>query len=69
MVEQIIKEAISVSLTTDLWTGRNRKGFIGIIYSYVDSDFTLKEITFTVQYVRYPHTAKNIVEYIENILQ
>ena len=69
MVEQIIKEAISVSLTTDLWTGRNRKGFIGITCSYVDSDFTLKEITLTVQYVRYPHTAKNIAECIENILQ
>ena len=69
MIEQIIKEAISVSLTTDLWTGRNRKGFIGITCSYVDSDFILKEVTLTVQYVRYPHTAENIAECIENILK
>ncbi len=68
MVEQIIKEAISVSLTTDLWTGQNRKSFIEIICSYVDSDFTLKEITLTIQYIRYPHTVKNIAECIENIL-
>ncbi|GES73461.1 zinc finger BED domain-containing protein 4-like [Rhizophagus clarus] len=61
-------QAISVSLTTDLWTGQNRKGFIGITCSYVDSDFILKEITLTVQFVRYPHTAKNIAKYIENIL-
>ncbi len=69
MVEQIIKEAISVSLTTDLWTGWNRKGFIRITCSYVDSDFTLKEITLTIQYVCYLHTAKNIAECIKNILQ
>ncbi|CAB5382472.1 unnamed protein product [Rhizophagus irregularis] len=68
IIEQIIKEATSVSLTTDLWTGRNRKGFIGITCSYLDSDFTLKEIILTVQYVRYPHTAENIAECIENIL-
>ncbi|GBB84573.1 hypothetical protein RclHR1_11140002 [Rhizophagus clarus] len=46
----------------------NQKGFIGITCSYVDSDFILKEITLTVQFVRYPHTAKNIAKYIENIL-
>ncbi len=69
MVEQIIKEAISVLLITDLWTSQNRKGFIRITYSYINSDFTLKEITLTVQYVRYPYTAKNIAECIENILQ
>ncbi len=68
MVEQIIKEAISVLLITDLWTSQNRKGFIRITYSYINSDFTLKEITLTIQYIRYPHTVKNIAECIENIL-
>ena len=68
MVEQITNEAISVSLTTDLWTGRNRKGFIGITCSYVDSNFILKKVTLTIQYVRYSHTAINIAECIKNIL-
>ena len=51
MVEQIGKEAISVSLTADLWTGRNRKGFFGITCSYIDPDFVLKEITLAIEYI------------------
>ena len=69
MVEQITNKAISVSLTTDLWTGQNRKGFIEITYSYVDSNFILKEITLTIQYVRYPYTTQHIAECIDDILQ
>jgi len=69
MVKQIAKEAISVSLTTDLWTSQNRKGFIKITCSYIDSDFIFKKVTFTVQYIYYSHTAKNIAKYIENVLQ
>lgn len=68
MVEQIGKEAVSVALTADLWTGRNRKGFLGITCSYVDPDFILKEVTLAIEYVRYPHTAEHIAECFENIL-
>lgn len=69
MVEQIGKEAVSVALTADLWTGRNRKGFLGITCSYIDPDFILKEVTLAIEYVRYPHTAEHIAECFENILE
>lgn len=69
MIEQIEKEAISVALTADLWTGRNRKGFLGITCSYIDPDFILKEVTLAIEHVRYPHTAEHIAECFENILK
>ena len=69
MIEQIEKEAISVALTADLWTGRNRKGFLGITCTYLDSDFILKEVILGIEYVQYPHTAEHISECFENILK
>ncbi len=68
MVEQIEKEAISVALTADLWTGRNRKGFLEITCSYIDPDFILKEVMLAIEYVQYSHTAEHISECFENIL-
>ncbi|EXX67403.1 zinc finger BED domain-containing protein 4-like [Rhizophagus irregularis DAOM 181602=DAOM 197198] len=69
MIEQIGKEAKSVALTADLWTGRNHKGFLGITCSYLDADFILKEVILAIEYVRYPHTAEHIAECFENILK
>ncbi|CAB5369131.1 unnamed protein product [Rhizophagus irregularis] len=66
MVEQIGKEAISVALTADLWTGRNRKGFLGITCSYIDPEFILKEVILAIEYVQYPHTAEHIAECFED---
>ena len=57
-----------VSLTTDMWTGRNRLGFLGVTCSLLDKNFTIHEITLTVEYVRYPHTAQNISDTLFTIL-
>lgn len=58
----------SVSLTLDLWTARNHHGFLGITCSYLDEKYHLQEITLTLSYVRYPHTADNIQDSIEEVL-
>src|SRR3989337_2578838 len=50
----------SVSLTLDLWTARSNHGYLGITCSYLDQKYNLHEITLTLSYVRYPHTAKHI---------
>lgn len=44
--------SISVSLTTDMWTDRNRQGYLGVTCSFLDKNFTIHEITF-------PRTIKN----------
>ncbi|GBC10070.1 hypothetical protein RclHR1_09310005 [Rhizophagus clarus] len=38
------KNAISVSLTTDMWTGRNRQGFLGVTCSFLDKNFKIHEV-------------------------
>jgi len=69
LIEKIRVESKSVSLTTDMWTSRSGQGYIGITCSYIDSKFTLHEITLTVNYVRYPHTAEHITESLEETLE
>ena len=69
LIEKIRVESKSVSLTTDMWTSRSGQGYIGITCSYIDSKFTLHEITLTVNYVRYLHTAEHITESLEEILE
>ncbi|CAG8627110.1 20347_t:CDS:1, partial [Racocetra persica] len=66
---QIIAEAISVSLTMDLWTARNHQGYLGITCSYVDQFFRLKEFMLDIVYIKYPHIAKNISNTVEEILK
>jgi hypothetical protein len=39
IMEKLEKDANAVSLTCDLWTGRNRQGFLGITCSYLDPEF------------------------------
>jgi hypothetical protein len=67
--EDLKDNAIKVSLTMDLWTSRNRKGYIGITCSYIDKNFKLNEITLSVQYIAYPHTATHICETVNAIIE
>jgi len=60
--------AISVSLTTDMWTGKNRQGFLGVTCSFLDKNFTIHEVILTIEHIRYPHTAQNISDTLFAIL-
>jgi hypothetical protein len=60
--------AISVCITTDMWTARNRQGFLGVTCSFLDKNFIIHEVTLTVEYVRYPHTGENISDTLFTIL-
>ena len=68
-LKQLIQtQATSISLTMDLWTARSRQGYLGITCSYFDPNFQLKEFTLDVAYMRYPHTAENILSVLEEVL-
>lgn len=58
----------AVSLTCDLWTARNRQGYLGITCSYLNPEFQLHEIILSVQYVPYPHTAEHIGDTLLSVL-
>ena len=51
-----------------MWTAKNRQGFLGVTCSFLDKNFTIHEITLTIEYVRYPHTAQNISDTLLAIL-
>ncbi len=69
LVQKFVEDnAISVSLTTDMWTGRNRLGFLGVTCSFLDKNFTIHEIILTIEHIRYPHTAQNISDALFVIL-
>lgn len=66
--DMLLTQATSVSLTMDLWTARNRQGYLGVTCSYLDQSFKLREFTLDIAYVRYPHTAIHIKDTLESIL-
>jgi Protein of unknown function (DUF 659) len=69
LVQKFVNDnAISVSLTTDMWTGRNRLGFLGVTCSFLDKNFDIHEIILTIEHIRYPHTAQNISDSLLIIL-
>ncbi|CAG8831575.1 22131_t:CDS:2, partial [Cetraspora pellucida] len=47
----------TVCLTIDLWTARNRQGFLGITCSWIDESFKMQEALLTLSYLKYPHTS------------
>ncbi|GES74026.1 zinc finger BED domain-containing protein RICESLEEPER 2-like [Rhizophagus clarus] len=59
LIQKFVKNnAISVSLTTNMWIGRNRQKFLGITCSFLDKNFKIHEIILTIEYIRYPYIAK-----------
>lgn len=69
-LQQTIRDqAKSVSLTLDLWTAKNRQGFLGITCSFINNSFELHEYTLDIAYVRYPHTSQHILETLEEVLK
>ncbi|GET67422.1 zinc finger BED domain-containing protein 4-like [Rhizophagus irregularis DAOM 181602=DAOM 197198] len=67
LIEKIKVDAKSVSITTNMWTARNGQGYIGVTCFYIDTKFNLNEITLTVNYVRYSHTAQHVAESLEEV--
>jgi hypothetical protein len=69
LIQELIEQnSISVSLTTDMWTARNRQGFLGVNCFYLDKSFAIQEVVLTIEYIRYPHTAINISDALLMIL-
>lgn len=63
-----LQSITSVHLTLDLWTARSNHGYLGITCHYLDQQYKLCEMALTLSYIRFPHTAENIKDAIEKIL-
>src|SRR5688572_18068634 len=67
-LKKMLTQVAFVSLTMDLWTARNRQGYLGVTCSYLNQSFKLCEFTLDIAYIRYPHTAVHIKDTLKSIL-
>ncbi|CAG8829171.1 43384_t:CDS:2, partial [Gigaspora margarita] len=57
-----------INLTTDLWSSRINQGYIGIIATWMDSNFVLIEALLTTQLLLLSHTAENIRDLLNQVI-
>jgi len=69
IIHQLNQGITSCSLTLDLWTARSRAGYLGVTCSFVNKEFKLCEATLAIEYLKYPHTSKNIVNCLNQIIE
>ena len=67
-LKNMLTQVAFVFLTMDLWTVRNRQGYLGVTCSYINRSFKMCEFTLDIAYVRYPHTTIHIKDTLESIL-
>jgi hypothetical protein len=62
-LKNILKEtAITVSLTTNLWSSRAKHGYLGVTAAWITPDFNVKDIMLEIKYAPSPHTANAVAE-------
>jgi hypothetical protein len=61
--------AVTVHLTTDLWTSKSRHGYLGITVTWLTSDFEFQEALLTCNHLPYPHTSEVICNELFQILE
>lgn len=66
-VKQDLQETPYVSLTTDIWTSRQTRGFITVTAHFITSDWCLKSAVLETAPLKKDHTAENIGEELTRI--
>jgi hypothetical protein len=61
--------AVTVHLTTDLWTSKSRHGYLGVTAIWLTPDFEFQEALLTCNYLPYPHTGEVICDELFQILE
>ncbi|GBB94564.1 hypothetical protein RclHR1_23800002 [Rhizophagus clarus] len=62
-LKNILKEtAITVFLTTDLWSSRAKHRYVDVIATWITSDFKVKDVMLEIKYAPSPHTADVVAE-------
>jgi hypothetical protein len=68
-LQELLKSsANSINITTDLWTSRRNDSYIGVTVSWIDQDIELHEALISIKLLPNPHTAENIKDCLESIL-
>ena len=61
--------AVTVHLTTDLWTSKSRHGYLGITATWLTSDFEFQEALLSCNHLSYPHTGEIICDELFQVLE
>ncbi|XP_076808523.1 zinc finger BED domain-containing protein 4-like [Clavelina lepadiformis] len=72
MEEEMRREIARLSnvyLTIDLWTNRNMTSFLGITMHFVDAEWKLRSFVLAVDSFLGRHTAENIAEAYDNVIE
>lgn len=64
---EVLKNAKSVTITTDSWTSCNNDGFIGVTAHFIDNNFELKSILLEVDSSSINHTSQNLARELDRI--
>lgn len=62
-----MREATQLSLTTDIWTSRQTRGFITVTVHYIDNEWKMKSAVLETARLKNDHTAENIAEELTRI--
>ncbi|XP_066966369.1 zinc finger BED domain-containing protein 4-like [Macrobrachium rosenbergii] len=66
-VQGDLRDTPHVSLTTDLWTSRQTRGFITVTAHYITSEWRLKSSVLETARLKVDHTAENIADELRRI--
>ncbi|CAB4395500.1 unnamed protein product [Rhizophagus irregularis] len=61
--------AVTVHLTTDLWTSKSQHGYLGVTATWLTADFEFQEALLSCNHLPYPHTSEVICEELFQILE
>ncbi|CAB4398706.1 unnamed protein product [Rhizophagus irregularis] len=61
--------AVTVHLTTDLWTSKSRHGYLSVTATWLTADFEFQEALLSCNHLPYPHTGEVICEELFQILE
>lgn len=66
--KEMIKDAVSITLTTDFWTSCKNEGFLALTAHYIDSQFQVKNMLLEVASYEESHTSTNVAKEIKRII-
>ena len=69
MCRPLVSSSNSFALTTDCWTSRAGKAFIGITVYFITEDFQLKSFALTNEELPVSHNAANLATALEGVLE
>ena len=64
-----LRSTSSIALTFDIWTARKAgPSFVAVSAHYLDESFQSKELLLEFDRLEYPHSGKNIADFLKNVL-